>query len=110
MSETGKMTFQPEEQIILWLYFAKGKNHTRGAIVAEMKIILDVKIGSPVADFRGTTQLRDSENRAIVLVVYFDNLLNRVCEMFAIGWGDITERAICDRGSGFGHWDVCCEP
>jgi len=63
------MTFQTGEQIILWLYFAKGKKYIRGAIVAEMKIILDIEIGSPMADFRGPTQLRDSENRAIVLVV-----------------------------------------
>lgn len=95
---------------MLWLYFVKGKSYIRGAIVAEMNIILDIEIGSPVADFRGPTQLRDSENRAVVLVVYFDSLLNRVREMLAIGWGDITEGAICDRGSGFGRRDVCGEP
>jgi hypothetical protein len=74
-----------------------------------VKIILDIEIGSPVADFRGPTQLRDSENRAVVLIVYFDSLLSSVRKMLAIGWGDITEGTICDRGSGFGRWGVCCE-
>lgn len=63
----------------------RGRNYMPGTIVAQVNVILNIEVSPPVANFRCPTQLRNSQNGTIILIVDFNSLLDGVRKMFAIG-------------------------
>ena len=66
------------------------------AIVSQHNLVLDIQIGSPVADFSGTFVFNDGQDRLVVLVVDRKDLLFSVLECYSHGRTDALEGSIID--------------
>jgi hypothetical protein len=71
--------------------------------IVEVNLVLDVEIGSPVANFSRTLKRRDLENGVIVFVVHRDGLLVLGEELRARGGTHIVVRPVCNGSSRVGH-------
>lgn len=69
----------------------------------KVNLVLDVEIGSPVANFSRTLKLRDLKNGVIVVVVHRDGLLILGEELRARRGTHVVVRSVCDGGSRLGH-------
>jgi hypothetical protein len=75
--------------------------HILWAIVTQHNLILDIQIGSPVADFSGTLVFDDRQDGLVVFVMDRKDLLFRVLECYSHRRTDALERAIIDGRPDF---------
>lgn len=69
----------------------------------EVNLVLDVEIGSPVANFSGTLERCDLENGMFIVVMHRDGLLVLGEELRARGGTHIVVRSVCDGSSRLGY-------
>ena len=74
--------------------------HMLWTIVAQHNLVLDIQIGSPVADFSSTLVFNDGQDRLVVLVMDRKDLLFSVLECYSHGRTDALERTIIDGRAG----------
>lgn len=77
--------------------------------IVEVNLVLDVEIGSPVANFSRTLKRRDLENGVTVVVVHRDGLLVLGEELCARRGTHIVVRSVGDGSSRLGHGTISNE-
>ncbi len=71
----------------------------RRSSVDQTNLILDVEIGTPVANFGSALQRRNLYNRVCEVVLHHNVLLVFLDERSRRGWRNVAERAIGDSGA-----------
>lgn len=71
--------------------------------IVKVNLVLDIEIGSPVANFGRTFEFRDLKNGVIIVVVHSDGLLILGEELRVRRGTHVVVRSVCDGSSRLGH-------
>ena len=75
----------------------------------QVNLILNVEVGTPMADFGSALQRRNLHNRVCKEVMHDNVLLVFLDERSRRGWRNVAERAIGNRGARFCREIVGCK-
>ena len=66
----------------------------------KLNVVVDIQVSSPMADFSGTLELGDFQDRVLVVIVHSQTFLVGLDELEVCGFRDMCERSIgycCSR-------------